>query len=259
MRGTARSGARPRASLAAMGLVGLALTAFAGPRAHGQEAGDEILSPAAAATLLREPAVMDAGSRRVIGRAETAYRKLRTLKTINRDGGMTGVAHLARPLRFHLHQKLVTGEPVALAVSDGSEYYEYRHRSKQYLQRPAATLKTLALPVNVRLFMEGQSAAVTLKGLDGNPTVREYGYRHRGQERISGGPAERVDVSVMVRSPDGKWHSFTSRRYYDMATGLLRRAVNGGRTMEIENHPNAPIPATQFRWQIPAGAMKGLG
>jgi hypothetical protein len=163
-----------------MGLVGLALTAFAGPRAHGQEAGDEILSPAAAATLLREPAVMDAGSRRVIGRAETAYRKLRTLKTINRDGGMTGVAHLARPLRFHLHQKLVTGEPVALAVSDGSEYYEYRHRSKQYLQRPAATLKTLALPVNVRLFMEGQSAAVTLKGLDGNPTVREYGYRHRG-------------------------------------------------------------------------------
>jgi hypothetical protein len=29
--------------------------------------------------------------------------------------------------------------------------------------------------------------------------------------------------------------------------------------MEIENHPNAPIPATQFRWQIPAGAMKGLG
>ena len=93
----------------------------------------------------------------------------------------------------------------------------------------------------------------------GKPAVREYGYRHRGTERISGGPADRVDVSVMVRSPDGKWHSFTSQRYYDARTGLLRRAINGGRTMEIENYPNATIPAGQFRWSPPAGAMKGLG
>jgi hypothetical protein len=248
-----------RSWLAGVCVVGVVLTGLAAAQAQTQAAGDQIISPATAATLLREPATMDPGSRRVISRAEAAYRKLRTLKTINRDGGMTGVAYLARPLRFHLSQKLVTGEPVALAVSDGGDYYEYRYRSKQYRQRPAATLKALALPVNVRLFVDGQTASATLVGMDGKPTVREYGYRHRGKERISGGPAERVDVSIMVRSPDGKWHSFTSQRYYDASTGLLRRAINGGRTMEIENYPNATIPAGQFRWSPPVGAMKGLG
>jgi len=237
-----------------LGLVG---TRYAG--AQTQPAGDQILTPATAAALLREPATMDPASKKVIERAESAYRKLRTLKTVNRDGGLVGVAYLARPLLFHLEQKLVSGKRVALAVSDGTEYYEYREHSKQFLQRDASTLKNLALPVNVRLFVEGQRASAPLSGMDAKPTVREYGYRHRGKTRLARGPAERVDVSIMVRSPDGKWHAFTSERYYDIATGLLGRVINGGRTMDIENTPNVTIPKTKFRWVPPAGAIKGLG
>ncbi|MGV3719640.1 MAG: hypothetical protein ACO1SX_01925, partial [Actinomycetota bacterium] len=163
---------RDRSFFAAICAVGIVLSGIAVARAQTQSAGDQIISPATAATLLREPATMDPGSRRVISRAEAAYRKLRTLKTINRDGGLVGVAYLARPFKFHLSQKLVSGEPVALAVSDGHEYYEYRHRSKQYRQRPVAILKQLALPVNVRLFVAGQTASATLFGMDGKPTVR---------------------------------------------------------------------------------------
>lgn len=202
---------------------------------------------------------MDSGARRVIARAEAAYGKLRSLKTISRDGGLTGVAYLQRPRRYRLTQKLDSGELVALAVADGTNYYEYRARKGQYLQRPAAMLADLVLPVNVRLFMDGQSAAETLKGLDGRPTVREYGYRYRGKATVNGTATERLDVSVMTRIPDGTWLSFVSERYYDVKTGLLRRAVNGDRRMDIENIPNFTVPAGTFRWVPPAGAIKGLG
>lgn len=237
------------------GLLTLALLSAAA--ASG--GGDRALSTAEAAKLLRAAPDMDPDSRRVIQRAETAYRKLRKLRTVSRDGGMVAVSLLERPRRYHHTQQLVTGQRLALAVCDGTRYYEYRERTRQYLERPAEVLDRLVLPVNVRFFFPHQSPAGLLVGLDGKPTVREYGYRYRGKSAVDGNPVERVDVSVMVRGPGGAWRSFESRRFFDAKSGLLRRAVNGGRTLEIENQLNPRLPADRFRWTPPPGALKGLG
>jgi hypothetical protein len=220
--------------------------------------GSEQLPLDLAARRLKAPPSMDPEARRVISRAEAAYRRLRTLRTISRDGGMVGVSLLSRPRLYHHLQKLAAGTRVALAVSNGSQYYEYREGTHQYLERPANMLDRLALPVNVRLFFSGQSASGVMVGLDGSPTVREYEFRYGGKSKINGKPAERVNVSVMARSPDNVWHSFRSERHYDAKTGLLVRVVNGGRTMDIENQPNVKVAPDQFRWIPPAGSIKGL-
>lgn len=237
--------------------VALLLLVAAAP---GAGAAEERLLPAGEAEgLLRRPAAMDADSTRIVARAEAAYRKLHSLRAISRDGGLIAIAEAQKPRLFRLTQKLVSGEAIGAAVSDGARYVEYRERSKQYLERDASVLDQLALPVHVRLFFAAQRTSNLLLGLNGKPSAREYGYRYRGKAPVNGKPTERVDVSIMVRAPDGVWHSFTSERYFDPKSGLLVRAVNGGRTMDIENVPNARIPAGQFRWTPPAGAIKGLG
>jgi hypothetical protein len=172
---------------------------------------------------------------------------------------MVSVALLQRPRKYRLTQKLASGQLVGAAASDGQRYFEYREHSKQYLERDASVLSRLVLPVHVRLFFAEQQSAAILHGLDGKPTVREYGYRYRGKVALNGKPAERVDVSVMARSPDGVWHSFVSERYFDPKSGLLIRAVNGGRTINIRNEPNARISPAELRWFPPANAVKGLG
>jgi hypothetical protein len=63
----------------------------------------------------------------------------------------------------------------------------------------------------------------------------------------------------MIHAPDGAWHTFVSERYFDPKSGLLVRAVNGGRTMDIENLPNVKISPNQFHWTPPPNAVKGLG
>lgn len=239
-------------------LVAAALTlTLAATGAYSAE--DRTLTPQEAEGYLRRAPVMDAGSQRVINRAETAYHQLRSLRTVNDDGGLVSVALLQRPRLYRLTQKLISGELVASAVSDGKHYFEYREHSKQYLERDADVLRHLVLPVHVRLFFREQQSGNLLSGLDGKPTVREYGYRYRGKVAVGGKPAERVDVSIMARSPDGVWHTFVSERYFDPKSGLLIRAVNGGRTMVIRNEPNAKIAPAEFRWTPPAGAIKGLG
>lgn len=230
------------------------------PALSGSGAGKErTLTASEADGLLRRPASTDAGSTRIIERAEGAYRKLRSLRTVSRDGRIVATILVQRPRFYRLTQKLVSGELLATAVSDGKRYYEYQERKHEYLERGSEVLDRLALPVNVRLFFPEQRSSNLLIGLDGKPTVREYAYRYRGKAVVHGKPAERVDVSVMVRAPDGAWHSFVSERYYDPQSGLLLRAVNGNRTMDIESAPNAKIAPNQFHWTPPAGSTKGLG
>jgi hypothetical protein len=220
---------------------------------------ERTLAPGEAASLQRKPAAFDAEAKRVMTRAEVAYQRLKSLGTVSRDGGVVVVALLQRPRFYQLTQKLESGELIASAVSDGKRYFEYQQRKQQYLERGSDILGQLALPVNVRLFFPEQRSSNLLSGLDGKPTVREYGYRYRGKAAVAGKPAERVDVSVMVRSADGAWHTFVSERYFDLKSGLLVRAVNGSRTMEIQNTPNVKISPGQFRWSPPAGSVKGLG
>jgi hypothetical protein len=232
----------------------------AGPLSvKAQDKGESLLDAAEAKRLLREPGSLDLASQEVIARVKAAYQRLETLKTVSRDGGIESVAYLKRPLQFQMSQKLsISGKRTALVVSDGRDYYEYREHSQRYLQRPARLLNELALPVNVRMFFSGQAASKVLMGLDSTPAVREYRYRYGGKAKINGKPADKLNVSLMVRAPDGFWRSFTSVRFYG-ADGLLLRAINGGRTMNIENVPNAKIPANQFRWVPPAGAVQGFG
>lgn len=227
--------------------------------AGARGAEERTLSAQEAEANLRRPAMMDAESRRVIGSAEAAYHRLRSLRTVSDDGGMVSTALLQRPRKYRLTQKLASGQLIASAASDGQRYFEYREHSKQYLERDATVLSRLVLPVHVRLFFADQQSAAVLNGLDGKPTVREYGYRYRGKVTLSGKPAECVDVSVMARSPDGVWHTFVSERYFDPKSGLLIRAVNGGRTINIRNEPNASISPAELRWFPPANAVKGLG
>ena len=240
--------------LIAAALLSLTSVAAAPPAPEG----GETIPLVTAVQLLKAPPTMDADARRVITRAETAYHQLKSLRTISRDGGMVGVSLLSRPRLYHYLQKHISGNRVALGVSDGSSYYEFRESTQQYQERTASMLDRLALPVNARLFFAGQTAAGVMVGLDGSPTVREHGFKYGGKTKINGQPAERVSVSVIVRSPDNAWHTFQSERFYDVKSGLLLRAVNGGRTMEIENHPNEKIAAGQFRWSAPAGSVKAL-
>lgn len=236
--------------------VALGLLLFA---ARGQAAEDRTLSPREAEGYLQRPPTMDADSKRVVNRAEAAYHRLTTLRTVSHDGGMVVTALLQKPNLYRLTQKLVSGQLVGAASSDGRHYFEYREHSKQYLERDAAVLGRLVLPVHVRLFFSEQQSANVLSGLDGKPTVREYGYRYRGKAQVGGKPAERVDVSVMARSPDGAWHTFVSERYFDPKSGLLIRVVNGDRSISIRNEPNARITPAELHWTPPAGAVKGLG
>lgn len=209
--------------------------------------------------ILRRPAASDANSTRIMTRAEAAYRKLQSLRTVSRDGGIVSLVLVQRPRYYHLTQKLASGELIAFALSDGKRYFEYQERKHQYLERGSEILDHLALPVNVRLFFPGQHYSSLLTGLDGKPTVREYAYSYHGKSSVNGRPAERVDVSLMLHTPDGAWHTFVSQRFFDPKNGLLVRVVNGGRKMDIENLPNVRISPTQFRWTPPPNAVKGLG
>jgi hypothetical protein len=202
---------------------------------------------------------MDAQARRVITRAEAAYRKLKSLRTISRDGGSVAISLLARPKGYHHLQKRSNGQVLALAVSNGTQYYEYREQTRQYVERPTGMLDRLALPMNTRLFFPGQTASGVLIGLDGSPTVREYEYHYVGKTSVKGKPVERVDVSVMVRGAGNVWHAFRSERYFEIKSGLLIRGINGRRVLDIENQPDIPIPAERFQWVAPAGSTKGLG
>jgi hypothetical protein len=240
-------------------LLAVALLALLPTLSDAESAKERTLTPQEAEGFLRRPAATDPQASRVIARAEAAYHKLRSLRTISRDGRSVTTALLQRPRFYRLTQKLVAGELIGSAVSDGKSYYEYQQRKQHYLERDSEILGRLALPVNVRLFFPEQGSSNRLSGLDGKPTVREYGYRYRGGAAVNGRPAARVDVSVMVHAPDGIWHTFVSERYFDPKSGLLVRAVNGTRKMDIENSPNVKISPEQFRWIPPAGAVKGLG
>lgn len=240
-------------------LLAVALLALLSATSGAEDAKERTLTAQEAEGYLRRPAATDPQASRVITRAETAYRKLRSLRTVSRDGRSVTTALLQRPRFYRLTQKLGSGELIGSAVSDGKSYYEYQQRKAQYLERGSEILGRLALPVNVRMFFPEQGSSNLLSGLDGKPTVREYGYRYRGQAAVNGHPTERVDVSVMVHAPDGVWHTFVSERYFDPKSGLLLRAVNGIRKMDIENSPNVKISPEQFRWSPPAGAVKGLG
>jgi len=220
---------------------------------------ERTLTPREADELLRRPAASDADSTRILARAEAAYRKLQSLRTVSRDGGIVSLVLVQRPRYYHLTQKLESGELIAFALSDGKRYYEYQERKHQYLERGSEILDRLALPVNVRLFFPGQHSSSLLSGLDGKPTVREYAYSYQGKSSVNGKSAERVDVTLMLHTPDGAWHSFVSQRYFDPKSGLLLRVVNGDRKMDIENLPNVKISPTQFHWTPPPNAVKGLG
>lgn len=237
-----------------------ALTALsAGAAPKGNPDGATLLSAAEAARLLQAPPTSDRKAHAVLTRAATAYRNLRSLKSVSRDGATIGVAFLERPGRYRYTQRTVDGQLIAEAATSGGNYYEYQAQTGQYRELPVTMLSRMALPVNVRLFLYGQKTAGTLVGHAGEPVVREFAFRHRGTAKVGKTETERLDVSLMVRGKSGEWRRFTSERYYDVKTGLLRRAVNGGRVMDIENTPNLSIPADRFQWTPPAGATRAFG
>jgi hypothetical protein len=174
-------------------------------------------------------------------------------------GRVASIARLKRPRLYHNLEKTREGQLLSVAVSDGRLYYQYAERDKQYLERDASLLDSLMLPVHVRLFFPAQKPGAALVDLAGKPTVREYDYRSLGKSQINGKAVEGVRVSLMARAKGGVWHAFRSDRYYDVASGLLRRIVSGKRVQDVENKPNVALPDTGFRWRPVPGAVKGFG
>lgn len=232
---------------------------LAGASGAARAPGVKSLSQPEAARLLAQPVVVDAKSAQVLQRSAAAYGHLQTLVSVSRDGYLVGTARLQRPRRYSFSQNSPDGKLVALALSDGTRYYEYTAKTGRYLERDTAIVDRLALPANVRPFFGTQKPGTSMVGLDDRPAVREYAYRYSGQQKVDGTNADVIRVSTMTHSNQGAWFSFDSIRCYNSGTGLLARVVNGDRTVTITNRANAKLPADAFQWRPPKGAVKGFG
>lgn len=218
-----------------------------------------ILRAGEASALLSRPVEMDEAARKTLARSASAYGKLQSLKSLSFDGSAVTVGVMQRPALYHYVQQTTDHKSIAEALCDGKSYYEYRETTKQYVERPAAVLERMPLPVNVRpFFVHGRLDAV-MAGLDGRPGIREYAFHGAGTAKVEGKPALAVKVSLMVRSADGSWRTFDSTRCFDPKSYLLVETTNGDRKLRIKNFPNAKIPASEFRWIPPPGAVKGFG
>lgn len=233
------------------------LLALAVPLA-GAEEGPRNLSQRQAEALLRGPARIDARAAKVLARASAAYSALKSLETISDIGPRLTIARLMRPAYYHWVRQTQSGEGIALAISDGTSYYEYLHGSGKYQQRDADVLKRLALDVNVRPFFAPKGFGAVMNGLDGQPSVREYAFTYLGQTKQDGKKVDGLRVSTLVRAREGGWQSFDSLRYFDAATGLITRSVNGRVTFKIRNTRNPKFPVTGFRWRPIPGVVKAL-
>jgi len=227
-------------------------------RPAGAPAVKQLTGPQAIA-LLQKPAALDAASSRVLQRVALAYSRLKSLESVTLTPEVKAIARLKRPRYYHYLQAKPEGELIALAISDGRRYYEYSERTRQYRERDAAFLNRVTLPANVRMFFPGQTAGAPMVGLDGEPAVRDYAFRYLGREKVRGKPADVLSVSTMLRSGRDTWVSYDNKRYYDAATGLLVRMVNGARVTDIQNRVNLNMPTEGFRWKPIPGALKGFG
>lgn len=238
--------------------LAVAVSCCAATGAAPPNAGLRPLSPAEAQALLERPVQIDPKAATVMARVTASYRRMQALESLARTGRSVSVARLKRPRLYHFLQSKPDGELIALAVSDGTRYYEYTERTRQYLEREAAILDALTLPVNVRFFFAAQRPGGIMRGLDGKPSVREYAYRYQGREKVSGHAADVLTVSTLTRGPEG-WRAFEGTRAFDARTGLLLRSVNGGNRVLFENHVNPKLPTESFRWKPIPGATKGFG
>lgn len=234
-------------------LAPLLLLCAAAAAAPAPASAPRKVSDAEARRLLKAPVRLDARAGAVLKRSAQAYRALKFLLTESTAEGVRTVTRLKRPGYYHSLQAQSSGELVRLSVCDGRHYYEYQEASRQYVERPAALLPRLPLPVNARPFFVDVSRGQVMETLKGAPAVREYAFAYAGEERVAGRPADRVRVSTLARNPDG-WRAFDSLRLYDHATGYLVQVRNGSRTTRITNHPNAQLPTAGFTWKpIPGG------
>jgi hypothetical protein len=225
---------------------------------NGADPTPRTLSQREAEALLNGRARIDAKAAKVLARAGAAYGALKSLETVSDIGPRLTVARLMRPAYYHWVRQTRGGEGIALAIADGRSYYEYLHGSGQYQQRDAGVLKHLALDMNIRPFFAPRGFGETMNGLDGKPSVREYAFRYTGQTKLDGKKVDRLRVSTLVRGRDGSWQTFDGDRYFDAATGLLTRSVNGQVTFKISNRVNPKLPAEGFQWKPIPGVVKAL-
>ena len=203
---------------------------------------------AEAQRMLKAPVRVDARAGAVLRRSAQAYAKLKTLLTESNAGRVKTVTRLKRPRYYHSVQHQPNGEMISLAISDGKTYWDYQEPTRKYLQRDAAVLPALTLPLNARPFFVDPSKGRVMRSVKGSQTVREYAFAHAGDEKLAGKTADRIRVSTLVSSRSG-WRSYDSFYSFDRKTGLLLQVRSGSRSITIKNTPNADLPTKGFVWK----------
>ncbi len=197
--------------------------------------------------MLRAPVRVDAKAAVVLRRSAQAYAKLKTLLTESSAGGVKTITRLKRPRYYHSVQHHPNGEMISLAISDGKTYWDYYEPTRKYLQRDAAVLPTLTLPLNARPFFVDPSKGGVMRSVKGSQTAREIAFAYAGEEKIAGKAADRVRVSTLVSSRSG-WRTYDSIHSFDRKSGLLVQVKSGSRKITIKNTPNPNLLTSGFVW-----------